>query len=138
MKTLNLGHPVLAALLASLALGFIGPRSVSALGPAASQPRADFDARLPALAEDRGGFSLRSPKASQLARSSEVETRIPGLRLRWDGLSGSPSWVTAKPGEVLATPFPGEPEAAAGTFLRDQASLYLSLIHISEPTRLQV
>ncbi len=82
----------------------------------------DLDVRLPATTS-RGGFVMRRPTAEQLAGAGRVASEVPGLTLRWDGISGAPKWIAAPPGLALSAPAPGSPEDVARLFLRKQSGL---------------
>ncbi len=86
--------------------------------------KANFDIRLPADFNERGTFVLRSPSYAQLFFADTLRQQIPGLILRWDGMSGSPKWMAAPPGGTLSTPMQGKPEDIARAFLADNATLF--------------
>ena len=78
-----------------------------------SGPKADLDIRLPTPDEARAGFRLRTPTAEQLAAADQLSREVPGLTLRWDGMSASPKWLAGPPGKALSASGGADPESAA-------------------------
>lgn len=114
---------LLAAVLAvsSLMLGTGDSRAFQAPDP---PPAPDFDVRLPTGPAARDGFILRRPAGAQLAEAGVLEAALPGLTLRWDGMSGSPRWLAAPSGLALTAPSAKKPEEAAREFLAGRARLF--------------
>ena len=84
----------------------------------------DLDVRLPATEAGRGGFLLRTPTAAQTLLAESLAARLPGVVLSWDGMSGSPKWISAAAGATLAPPSTGTPEEIARGYLRAHAGLF--------------
>ena len=61
----------------------------------------DLDIRRPQTRADRAGFVMRSPTADQHGHAARLADAVPGLVLRWDGMSGSPTWLASRLGEPL-------------------------------------
>lgn len=87
-------------------------------------PKPDFDARLVQTAGGTPSPSLRTPTVLQLAAAEKLAREVPGLTLRWDGMSGSPRWIAGPPGTSLFLPSPGPPEKIARNLLGTHAALF--------------
>ena len=87
------------------------------------KPKSDLDVRLPDDEESKGAFRLRTATAAQVAAADKLKREVPGLTLRWDGMSGSPKWLAAPLGKSLSAPSKLPPESAARSFLRLRAPL---------------
>jgi extracellular elastinolytic metalloproteinase len=83
-------------------------------------PKPDSDVR---LADDGPRTPLRMPTPAQRSAAESLARRLPGLSLRWDGMSGSPKWLAAPPGAVLSDPRGASAETAARDFLRASSNL---------------
>jgi extracellular elastinolytic metalloproteinase len=83
-------------------------------------PKPDVDVR---LGDDGPRTPLRMPTLDQRSAAESLARRLPGLSLRWDGMSGSPKWLAAPPGEVLSRPRDASPEIAAREFLGASSDL---------------
>ncbi len=83
----------------------------------------DFDTRLPAANGERQGFVLRQPTPTQQRAAEDLARQMPGLTMRWDGMSGSPKWIAATLGASLSPPSSAAPEVIARSLLRSHADL---------------
>jgi extracellular elastinolytic metalloproteinase len=99
--------------------------ATAAFGPALavqfpeSGPKADLDVRFEA-----GGGLLKAPTAAQLGAAEALRSELPGLTMRWDGVSGSPRWLAAPAGRALSAPSRLDPESAARVFFEARAVLF--------------
>jgi extracellular elastinolytic metalloproteinase len=84
----------------------------------------NFDIRLPVDFDESGGFVFRSPSPTQLFFAEALRQQIPGLILRWDGMSGSVKWIAAPAVSSLSAPMSGKPEDVARAFLKHNAILF--------------
>jgi hypothetical protein len=107
---------VLVLLTASMAL--------CAIAVAAQPRRPDLDTRLPEDERSRGGFTMRMQTLDQQRVAERLARIEPGLTLRWNGLSGSPKWIAARPERTLSTPSGTTPEERARGWMRGNASLF--------------
>ena len=109
--------------LAALVLSLVSVPSVAS-GPAQQIGKPPLDVRLPAADAARAGWVMREPAPLQRAAAEALRAAVPGVTLRWDGLSGAPKWIGAPAGATLSAPLAGTPEEAARAFLQANAALY--------------
>src|SRR5262245_59221679 len=97
------------------------PAATLALQSPGQAPKPDRDTRLPQRWQDRGAFVMRNPHAAQRQAATVLEQEFPGVALAWDGMSGSPQWISASPGSALTAPSADEPQVIVRAFLRGWA-----------------
>jgi len=97
--------------------------TVCAVAIAGQPRRPDLDTRFAADTSSQAG-TLRQETPGQ-QRAAERLARIESdLTLRWDGSSGSPKWISARPDRTLLTPSGSTPEERARAWLRENADLF--------------
>jgi hypothetical protein len=79
---------------------------------------------MPARESGHSRWPLREPGPTREAAATAFRAEHPGATFRWDGMSGSPKWISAAPGEALSAPTMTTPEEVARGFLAAHGSLF--------------
>jgi extracellular elastinolytic metalloproteinase len=109
-----------------VALGFnvmLSVATMAAIERPSRPGKPDLDIRYPTAQSKPGGFVMRPTTATQLAALELMRAAQPELAARWDGVSGSPKWLSAATGHALSAPFSGGPVDAARAFLESRSAV---------------